>query len=180
MGRRLRVSLHSSPMMRCKVLPWGMHKPWAGSNRYQISELLPFTAAGPPAIHSSSLPLCIRFKMRFQLMMPIRIMQCSILGAWLALTQAGFTPASQSDLASPHVHPLVRRHIEAVREQPLPSVATKSWQGRRRALNSRPRLGYRFSSVPRREFPLPLLPRQFVCRIEFHENYVRLRAAPIG
>ena len=108
MGRRLRVSLRSSPISRRRVLPWGMHKPWAGSNRYQISELFPFTVAGPPAIHSSSLPFCERFKIRLQLMVPIRILQHSILGAWLVLTQAGSPPARQSDLASPHVHRLVR------------------------------------------------------------------------
>ena len=39
----------------------------------------------------------------------IRSLQCSILSVWLTLTQAGFTPASQSDLASPHVHRMVRR-----------------------------------------------------------------------
>ena len=38
----------------------------------------------------------------------IRSLQCSILSVWLTLTQAGFTPASQSDLASPHVHRIVR------------------------------------------------------------------------
>jgi len=38
----------------------------------------------------------------------IRSLQHSIPGAWLALTRTGFTPASQSDLASPHVHRMVR------------------------------------------------------------------------
>jgi hypothetical protein len=41
----------------------------------------------------------------------IQSLQHSILGVWLALTQAGFTPASQSDLASPHVHRLVIRKL---------------------------------------------------------------------
>jgi len=51
-------------MMRPKVLPWGMHKPWAqylslsGANSYQISELIPFTVTGLPVIRSSSLPSC--------------------------------------------------------------------------------------------------------------------------
>ena len=52
------------------MLPWGMNRPWAGSNSYKISELFPFTVAGPPAIHSPSLPFCVRFKIRLQLMMP--------------------------------------------------------------------------------------------------------------
>ena len=38
-------------------------------------------------------------------------LQHSILGMWLALTQAGSPPARQSDLASPHVHAIVRRHL---------------------------------------------------------------------
>jgi hypothetical protein len=33
------------------------------ANRYKISELFPFTVTGPPVIHSSSLPLSLRFKM---------------------------------------------------------------------------------------------------------------------
>jgi len=37
----------------------------------------------------------------------IQSLQHSIPGAWLTLTQAGVTPASQSDLASPHVHRFV-------------------------------------------------------------------------
>ena len=37
----------------------------------------------------------------------IRSLQHSIRGAWLTLTSAGFTPASQTDLASPHVHHIV-------------------------------------------------------------------------
>ena len=36
------------------------------------------------------------------------MLQHSILGAWLTLTQAGFPPASQSDLASPHAQDTVR------------------------------------------------------------------------
>jgi len=56
--------------MRKQVLPWGVHRPWAGSNRYKISELFPFTVEGPPPIRSSSLPFCVRFKIRLQLMMP--------------------------------------------------------------------------------------------------------------
>ena len=42
---------------------------------------------------SPSLPFCLRFKRRLQLMMPIRRLQNSILGVWLTLTQTGFTPA---------------------------------------------------------------------------------------
>ena len=64
-------------------------------------------AAGPPAIHSSSLPFCVRFKMALRAETLIAILQHSILGLWLAATQAGVPPARQSDLASPHVHRFV-------------------------------------------------------------------------
>ncbi|TWT79649.1 hypothetical protein CA13_10540 [Planctomycetes bacterium CA13] len=107
-------------MTRREVLPWGVNKPWAESNRYLISELIPFTVTGPPVIHSSSLPLCVRFNRRLrgttcdsrQLLWALILrLQHSILGVWLALTQAGFPPASQSDLASPHVYRLVIRPV---------------------------------------------------------------------
>ncbi len=42
-----------------------------------------------------------------QFLVPIRSLQHSIPGAKRTLTRAGFTPASQSDLASPHVHVMV-------------------------------------------------------------------------
>jgi len=38
-------------------------------------------------------------------------LQHSILDAWLAVTQAGFPPARQSELASPHLHHMVARSI---------------------------------------------------------------------
>jgi hypothetical protein len=48
-------------MTHREVLPWGMHKPWAGSNSNKISELIPFTVTGLPVIRSSSLPFRLRF-----------------------------------------------------------------------------------------------------------------------
>ena len=39
MGLRLRVSNRRLPRARRPVLPSGMHKPWAGSDSYKISEL---------------------------------------------------------------------------------------------------------------------------------------------
>ena len=36
------------------------------TNRYKISELLPFIAAGPPTGNSSSQPFCVRFKVRLR------------------------------------------------------------------------------------------------------------------
>jgi len=65
-GDRLRVSVYGSPMTPQTILPSGMHKPWAGSNRYKISELRPFTARRPRPVGSPSLPLCVRFKIRFR------------------------------------------------------------------------------------------------------------------
>ena len=45
-------------------------------------------------------------------MMPIRRLQNSILSLWLAVTQAGLSPAGLQDLASPHVHRMVRRFVD--------------------------------------------------------------------
>ena len=53
---------------------------------------------------SPSLPFCLRFKRRLQLMMPIRRQQNSILGVWLTLTQAAVTPACLQTISSPHDH----------------------------------------------------------------------------
>ena len=49
---------------------------------------------------SPSLPFCLRFKRRIQLMMPIRRQQNSILGVWLMLTQAGIPPACSNHFQS--------------------------------------------------------------------------------
>jgi len=97
-----------------EVLAWGVNKPWvkyslfSGANSNQISELIPFTVTGLPAIRSSSLPFCLRFNVSLRATL-IDTLQNSTLGVWLALTQAGSPPACQSDLASPHVHGLVPR-----------------------------------------------------------------------
>ncbi len=61
MGRRPRVSVYSLPVSLQTVLPSGMNRPWAESDSYQISGLIPFNVAGPPTIASSSLPFCVRF-----------------------------------------------------------------------------------------------------------------------
>ena len=42
-------------------MPSSMHTPWAGSNRYKISELMSFTAERPLPVDSPSLPFCVRF-----------------------------------------------------------------------------------------------------------------------
>ena len=46
---------------RREMLPSSMHTPWAGSNRYKISELMSFTAERPPPVGSPSLPFWARF-----------------------------------------------------------------------------------------------------------------------
>ena len=112
MGRRLLDSSRDLPITRREVLPSGMNRPWAVSNRNKISELHPFIAAGPPTVNSSSQPFCVRFKTNLQLMMPTTALQHSIPGLWLTVTRTGFSPASQSDLASSHVHRFViPRHV---------------------------------------------------------------------
>jgi hypothetical protein len=117
-GRRLRVSSYSSPI-RCKkyclgaCTNLGRCNPCRLANRYKIPELFPFLVTWPPVIHSSSLPLSLRFKMALRALHFYRtkalidILQDSIPGVLLALTQAGFPPACQSAISSPHMHVIV-------------------------------------------------------------------------
>ena len=106
-GVRLRVSSRNLPITRREVLPSGMNRPWAGSNRYKISELI--------AVHRRVATLG-RFTLTTFLCtlqgttsdgVPIRTLQHSILGTWLTLTQAGVSPASHQIISSPHVHAIV-------------------------------------------------------------------------
>ena len=48
-------------MTRPPVLPSSMHKPWAGSDSYQISGLNTVHGWTASPVHSSSLPFCVRF-----------------------------------------------------------------------------------------------------------------------
>ena len=62
---------------------------------------------------SPSLPFCFtlqRWTSAAGRLIPT--LQNSISGVWQTLTQAGFPPASLQDIASPHVHCLVRRLCE--------------------------------------------------------------------
>ena len=49
------------PSTQREILPSSMHTPWAGSNRYKISELMPSTAEKLPSGDSLSRPLFRRF-----------------------------------------------------------------------------------------------------------------------
>ena len=106
----------SLAMTRCGILPSGMHRPWAESDRKQrFRSAIPFRAGQPvPTFHPRYLsayastldfgetpwgggylePLYQRCK-------------CSILGLGLGATQAGFPPANRQTISSPHVHAMV-------------------------------------------------------------------------
>jgi hypothetical protein len=125
-GRRLRVSSDNSPIRCMKYClgactNLGRCNPCRLANRCKISELFPFIVTGPPVIHSSSLPLSLRFKMalraRGSYRHPARLDTVSTrrLGVWLALTQAGFPPACQSTISSPQVQRFVRPFIQVQR-----------------------------------------------------------------
>ena len=73
----------------------------------------------------------------------IQPLQHSILGVWLALTQTGFPPASQSDLASPHVHFFVICRWQ----RQFPQIARSHGQISSRHCNSRDVLS--LASTPR-------------------------------
>jgi len=52
----------SLAMTRCGILPSGMHRPWAESDRKQrFRSSIPFRAGQPVPYLSSSLPFCVRF-----------------------------------------------------------------------------------------------------------------------
>ena len=87
--------------MRRRVLPSGMHRPWAVSNRNHVfgaqsrsgpgSQPIPFTLT-TFRVYASTLNFDLRL---------ISTQQNSILGPWLAVTQAGFTPARLQTISSP-------------------------------------------------------------------------------
>jgi hypothetical protein len=108
MGERLRVSTGSLPITRPAVLPSGMHRPWAGSNRYKISELL---NRSQPSGHTGSIhPRYLSVyasRYDFGNKFLIRTLQHSIPGVRLTLTQAGVTPASHQTISSTHVQHFV-------------------------------------------------------------------------
>lgn len=60
-GRATPGLLSQLAMSRREILPPSMLTPWAGSNRYKISELVSFTAERPPPVGSPSLPFWVRF-----------------------------------------------------------------------------------------------------------------------
>ena len=100
---------------RREVLPSSMHKPWAESNRYKISELMSFTAERPLPVGSPSLPFCVRFNVPLQrrrqhygFTLLIDTLQHSIRSLWLRATPTGSPPACQQTISSPHVHRFVR------------------------------------------------------------------------
>jgi hypothetical protein len=97
-------------------LPSSMHTPWAGSNRYKISELMSFTAGRPLPVDSPSLPFCVRFnvalrrrRQHYGFTLLIDTLQHSIRSLWLRATPAGVPPACLQTISSPHVHFFVRR-----------------------------------------------------------------------
>jgi len=72
---------------------------------------MPFRAGELSPYLSSSLPLCVRFNQRLRRARLIRWLQHSLRGLWLEATPAGFTPACQQTISSPHVHGLVRHRF---------------------------------------------------------------------
>ena len=65
-GRATPGLLSQLAKTRREILPSSMHTPWAGSNRYKISELMSFIAERPLSVDSPSLPFWVRFKIRLR------------------------------------------------------------------------------------------------------------------
>ncbi len=108
-GEQLRVSSRSLPVTRREILPSGMHKPWAGSNRYKISELIAVhrRMATPGRFTLTTFLCTLQDTISDDVL--IRTLQHSILGTWLTPTQARFSLASHQTISSPHVHLIVIR-----------------------------------------------------------------------
>jgi hypothetical protein len=66
-GRATPGLLSQLARTRREILPSSMHTPWAGSNRYKISELMSFTAERPLPVDSPSLPFWVRFNEPLQM-----------------------------------------------------------------------------------------------------------------
>ena len=100
---------------RREILPSSVNRPWAGSNRYKISELMSFTAGRPLPVDSPSLPFCVRFneslrrrRQHYGFTLLIDSLQHSIRSLRLTATPAGSPPACHQTISSPHVQRLVR------------------------------------------------------------------------
>jgi hypothetical protein len=61
-GRATPGLLSQLAVTRREILPSSVNKPWAGSNRYKIAELMSFTAGRPLPVDSPSLPFWVRFR----------------------------------------------------------------------------------------------------------------------
>ena len=98
-GRATPGLLSQLARTRREILPSSVNRPWAGSNRYKISELMSFTAGRPLPVDSPSLPFCVRFnvalrrrRQHYGFTLLIDTLQHSILGLWLRATHAGSPP----------------------------------------------------------------------------------------
>ena len=98
--------------VRREMLPSSVNKPWAGSNRYKISELPQVATHGvhrreaTPGRFTLTTFLCTLQDATSGKAF-IDTLQHSILGTWLTFTQAGVPPASHQTISSPHVHRFV-------------------------------------------------------------------------
>ena len=129
-GRATPGLLSQLAVSRREMLPSSMHRPWAESNRYKISELMSFTAERPLPVSSPSLPFCVRFneplrrrRQHYGFTLLIDSLQHSIRSLWLRATPAGITPACHQTISSPHVHCFVSRipRLHADCQEQLPT-----------------------------------------------------------
>ena len=113
MGLRLRASSEHSPLAWTEMLPSSMQKPWAGSNRKpSFRSSIPFRAGRYSLPFILTTFLCT-LQPETSAIRLIRWLQHSILGLWLAVTQAGLTPARLQTISSPHVHRMVLLTLRA-------------------------------------------------------------------
>ena len=102
-------------MTRPSMLPSGMHTPWAESDRYKDfgAQYHSQPDGHARSVHPRVLSVYAStqdfggapFATHLSALIPT--LQHSILGVWLTLTQAGYPPACQQTISSPHVHRFV-------------------------------------------------------------------------
>lgn len=105
-GRATPGLLSQLARTRREILPSSVNRPWAGSSRYKISELMSFTAGRPLPVDSPSLPFWVRFKKRLRRMPYTHTATLDTERAANAY-HAGSPPACHQTISSPHVHGFV-------------------------------------------------------------------------
>jgi len=178
MGLRLRVSTGSLPRTRPAMLPSSMNTPWAESNRYKDfgAQYHSQPDGHARSVHPRVLSVYAStqdfggapFATHLSALIPT--LQHSILGVWLTLTQAGYPPACQQTISSPHVQRLV---LAATREATLQRTGNVSHGFGAIIILTSSRCFRNRSNWHSHHHPLATAQMPAACRREFHARVLR-------